>query len=48
MEICEEHLLNHHLGKLYSDEVGEICWKLSQLYGRVTLDSDKKFGDKKQ
>ncbi len=45
MEICEEHLLNHHVGHLYENEIGDICQRLSNLYGKICIDSDEKFND---
>jgi len=43
LEMAETHLLDHHVGKLYKDEIGGICMSISNLYGKVAIDSDEKF-----
>lgn len=42
-EMCGDHLINHHAGMFYKEDVEEIQSKLSCLYDKVSSDSDDKF-----
>jgi len=39
----ENHLLNHHIGENYKTEIEEIQSKMTDLYNKVSGDSDEKF-----
>jgi hypothetical protein len=45
-EMVDSHLSDHHIGGKYGPEITEIQTRLSELYNKVSNDSDELFKDK--